>query len=149
MTLPISVMSQGQNFPSITNSFPRWGLGVDIIEVERIRRALERHKRFMTTIYTPSEIEYCLKSKLPHRHFALRFAAKEAVFKALGTGLNGFQWKMVEIVNRRNGCPSVLLHDAVLRYAQDSGVEGIKVSLSLSRENAIAVAMVVRKDDRG
>lgn len=86
------------------------GLGTDIIEIERVKKAAERHPvRFLERLFTLRERHYCSQFKDPYPHLAARFAAKEAVFKALGTGLAGAQWTDVEILNDAVGAPKVHL----------------------------------------
>lgn len=110
--------------------------GVDIIEVERIRRAAMRHgEKFYQRLFTPSERAYC-----GERYVALaaRFAAKEAVVKALGTGIGEIAWVHIEIVNDSRGRPGVTLRDAAARRASDLGLSQWSVSLSHTNEHAIA-----------
>lgn len=91
------------------------GIGNDIIEVDRIKYNIERYqKRFLNRVFTPYEQEYCLKRKEPSLHFAGRFAAKEAVVKALGTGFSqGLTWIDIEIRNNEKGKPYVFLTPAL------------------------------------
>src|SRR5512136_1628262 len=88
------------------------GIGVDIIEIARVRRSIETlGDRFLQKVFTPGEIAYCSAKNDRHQHFAARFAAKEAVSKALSTGWAGeFRWKDVEITNDDSGQPHVTLH---------------------------------------
>ena len=110
--------------------------GVDIIEIPRIARVLERYgQRFLRRIYTPGEIEYC-RERPPN--LAARFAAKEATMKALGTGVRGVAWKDIEVVRAPSGAPSILLHGRAKARAQRLGVQEISLSLSHSREYAVA-----------
>ena len=113
--------------------------GVDIIEIERIQRALERWgDRFLRRIYTEDEAAYC-RGRPPN--LAGRFAAKEAAMKALGTGLRGVGWKDIEVVRASSGAPSVLLHGRAKARAEKLGVR--EMSLSLSHSRSYAVAFVV------
>ena len=110
--------------------------GVDIIEISRIGRVLERYgQRFLRRIYTPGEIEYC-RERAPN--LAARFAAKEATMKALGTGVRGVGWKDIEVVRAPSGAPSIKLHGRAAARAQRLGVREISLSLSHSREYAVA-----------
>ena len=110
--------------------------GVDIIEIARIGRVVERYgQRFLRRIYTPGEIEYC-RERPPN--LAARFAAKEATMKALGTGVRGVAWKDIEVVRHSSGAPSIALHGRALARAQRLGVQEISLSLSHSREYAVA-----------
>ena len=119
--------------------------GVDIIEIDRIAVVLERYgERFLHRIYTPDELEYCRgrPSKL-----ASRFAAKEATMKALGTGVRGVGWKDIEVVRAPSGAPSILLHGRARSRADRLGVVEISVSMSDSREQAVAF-VVTRREER-
>lgn len=116
------------------------GLGSDIIEVARIEESIKRHgKRFLDRIFTPSEQAYCLSFYDSGRHFAGRFAAKEAIVKALGTGISGsISWLDIEILNDPNGKPLVYFSASV--EAQFSKPE-IQISLSHCKSHAMAVAI--------
>ena len=120
--------------------------GVDIIEIKRIATVLERYgDRFLSRIYTLGELEYCRgrPSKL-----ASRFAAKEATMKALGTGVRGVGWKDIEVVRAPSGAPSIQLHGRAQARAERLGVVEISVSMSDSRDNAVAF-VVTRREDVG
>lgn len=115
-------------------------LGIDIIEIERIEKAITRRKRFKKKLFTEKEIEYCESQKNPILHYAARFCAKEAMMKALGTGWSqGVSWKQIEILNKKSGKPYVVLYDTSLTIAGESKVE---VSLSHSKTVATAVAAI-------
>lgn len=116
------------------------GLGNDIIEINRIAKAISRHgKKFLDEIFTLREQEYCISYQLPERHFAGRFAAKEAVVKALGTGfVEGIHWQDIEIVNDHSGKPSVFLSD---RINSRFNSPKILISISHCKEYATAVAL--------
>jgi holo-[acyl-carrier protein] synthase len=116
--------------------------GVDIIEISRVRQVLERYgRRFLERVYTPGEIAYC-RGRPPN--LAARFAAKEATMKALGTGVRGVGWKDIEVVRHESGAPSVKLHGRGKRRAQRLGVREISLSLSHSREYAVALVVLQR-----
>ena len=118
--------------------------GVDIIEIGRIARTLERYgARFLRRIYTPGELEYCRgrPSKL-----ASRFAAKEATMKALGTGVRGVGWKDIEVTRADSGAPGIRLHGRALLRAQRLGVLEMSVSMSDSQEHAVAFVVMRRED---
>ena len=118
--------------------------GVDIIEISRIARTLERYgERFLRRIYTADELEYCRgrPSKL-----ASRFAAKEATMKALGTGVRGVGWKDIEVTRAPSGAPSILLHGRAKSRAERLGVVEISISMSDSQENAVAFVVTRRED---
>ena len=110
--------------------------GVDIIEIPRIRRVLELYgQRFLGRVFTPGEIAYC-RGRPPN--LAARFAAKEAAMKSLGTGVRGVGWKDIEVVRAPSGAPAIQLHGRALLRAQRLGMREISVSLSHSREYAVA-----------
>lgn len=116
------------------------GIGCDIIEIGRIRASIARHgQHFLDRIYTPLEQEYCLKHRDPAPHFAARFAAKEAIVKALGTGFrNGISWQDIEIRKDANGKPTVHL-SSKLSALQNS--PQLMISISHCREYAVAHAV--------
>lgn len=119
-------------------------VGVDIIEIGRIRAAVERwESRFLDRIYTPAELAYA-RGRAPQ--LAARFASKEAVMKLLGTGIRGVGWREVEVVRQRSGAPSVALHGRALQRARRLGLGEVSLSISHSRE--YAVAFVVGQADR-
>ncbi len=110
--------------------------GVDLIEIPRIARALERYgQRFLRRIFTAGEIAYC-RERPPN--LAARFAAKEATMKALGTGVRGVGWKDIEVVRQPSGAPTIKLHGRALSRAKRLGVCEISLSLTHSREYAVA-----------
>ena len=120
------------------------GIGVDIVEIYRINQAIENRKdRFIKRIFTDSEQEYCFGKPLPSRHFAARFAAKEAVSKALGTGKKGMRWTDVEVCRDDNGRPYIKLTGGAATRAQEKGVCDVAISLSFNRNNAVASAVAM------
>ena len=114
------------------------GVGVDAIEIARFAAALERRPRLGDRCFTEAEAAYCRSRAFPPQHFAARFAAKEAVGKALGLGMT--RWREVEVVRGR-GAPSVALHGRYAERAEALGVTRIALSLTHSRTDAIAVAV--------
>ncbi len=116
------------------------GIGVDIIEITRIRRGIERGgDLFLEKVFTPREIAYCKARQNAYQHYAARFAAKEAVSKALSTGWAGeFRWKDVEVMNDPSGQPRIAF-SGKLRETLD----GASVFVSLSHSDSHVVAMVV------
>lgn len=114
------------------------GIGIDIVEIDRVRRAVER-EAFKNRVFTPGEIEYCEnRGKSGAQSFAGRFAAKEAILKAFGTGLRGGTLKDMEIINDELGCPQVLLTGYFKQLAQKKGITAIWISISHSVNNAVA-----------
>jgi holo-[acyl-carrier protein] synthase len=121
------------------------GIGVDIVENARIRAMLESHgERFLVRVFTDAERAYCSPMRDPAPFFAARFAAKEAVAKAFGTGIGKeMEWRHIEVVRAESGQPSIVLHESAAAYAQQRGVSTVIVSLSHSEHYALAQAMIL------
>jgi holo-[acyl-carrier protein] synthase len=116
-------------------------VGVDLIEIERIRRALDRYPRFRDRCFTEAEQAYCDSRPNPAQSYAARFAGKEAVGKALGFGVaRAFAWRDVEIVGRPK--PSVRLSGSLAAWAERAGAGAIDLSMTHSRDLASAVAII-------
>ena len=119
--------------------------GVDIIEIHRVAQVAKRYgPRFFNRIYTEGEQAYC-RGRAPQ--LASRFAAKEAVMKALGTGVRGVRWRDIEVVRHRGQAPTVKLHGTALARAQKIGIDHLALSLTHSKE--YAVASVVGDSEHG
>ncbi len=116
------------------------GIGIDLIEIDRVASVLERRPRFSERCFTSAEAAYCRSRVHPAQHFAARFAAKEAVGKALGIGMT--RWQEAEVVRGRGGAPTVILSGRCLARAGDLGVDEVLVSLTHSRGTAAAVAVL-------
>jgi len=113
--------------------------GVDIIEIERVAAVIERwREKFLNRVYTPAELHFC-RGRVPE--LAARFAAKEAISKALGTGIRGLAWRDMEVLAAPLGKPIVTLHRRAQARAAAIGLSHFAISLSHSRD--FAVAMVV------
>jgi holo-[acyl-carrier protein] synthase len=121
-------------------------IGIDIVETARIRDSLEKFgDRFLNRCFTPDEIAYCRSMKFPELHFAARFAAKEAVSKAFGTGIGKqLGWRDMEICKRDSGEPFVRLHGKGAELASARNVSEVLVSLSHCKDYAAANAVLVR-----
>src|SRR3970282_209173 len=105
-------------------------VGIDIIEIKRIERLFSANEDFLKKIYTEKEVEYCKPKKNKYQHFAARFATKEAMFKALGTGWVGkMKWTDIELLNDDNGRPYVNLYGSVKELADSKHIGDIAVSL--------------------
>lgn len=113
-----------------------------MIEIARIQRAIEKNPHFMERIYTEQEITYCQRKKNPWQSFAARFAAKEAVSKALGTGIGPVGLAEIEIIHKKNGQPAVVLHGKAQALAVSRKIQQVHVSLSHSEAYAIATAVL-------
>ena len=117
--------------------------GIDIIEINRIVDVKKRfNKRFLKKIYTDQEILYC-KDRGPQ--LASRFAAKEAMMKALGTGIRGIPWKSIEVTRERGKAPKILLHGAAKKKAKELKIHNIALSLSHSKNLAVASVVAETK----
>lgn len=121
-------------------------IGVDVVDVERMTFALERTPRIRQRLFTPAEIEYCEKYRFAERHYAGRWAAKEAVTKALGCGL--IQWNGVEVMRKPRQAPTVRIFGKIEQFATMVGVreEEISISITHSELSAVAVAIIRRKE---
>ena len=119
------------------------GIGIDVVQNERIRDSIQRFgDRFLNRIYTEGEMEYCKKCVQPEIHYAARFAAKEAGFKALGTGwAAGVKWKDVEIERLPSGKPELHLHGEALARATSAGAKRFYVSLT--HDQLVSCAVVI------
>ena len=120
-----------------------FGIGIDVVEVARIAAAITRHgESFLARLFTTAEREYCDAQHLPALHYAARFAAKEAIAKALGTGIGSHaSWLDLEIVNDPSGAPRLVPGAVTAAFASDHGITDIKISLTHARHYASAVAI--------
>src|SRR3954451_5570869 len=120
------------------------GIGIDIIEVARIQASYERFgDRFVNRILLPNEISYCLSHKVPGPFLAVRFAAKEAISKAFGTGIGAqLGWQDMEICRKESGEPFVVLHGGGEKLLKQRGARMVLVSLSHTQAHAAAVAIL-------
>lgn len=116
------------------------GIGVDVVDVQRMKDVLEKQgKVFLDKVFSDMEVTYCKTRKKPYIHFGARFAAKEAVAKAMRTGWSGaFHWRDIEVVNDQSGAPHILLSRGVAK-ALDQCI----VHLSLSHTDSTVVAFVL------
>lgn len=123
------------------------GIGIDIIEIDRIKDSVVKYgDRFLKKIYTKTELEYSLSKKYKYQHLAARFAAKEAVYKALATGWNkDVSWHNIEISNEPNGMPIVLLKGNLKRFL--SRGKHLKISMSHSRDYVACVAIIYKSTE--
>ena len=129
-------------FMESINNFVVPGVGVDVVDVERMKFALDRTPRIRQRLFTEDEIAYCEKFRFAERHYAGRWAAKEAVTKALGCGL--IQWNGVEVIRRPRRAPSVRIFGKIQGFADMVGVrqEDLFVSITHSELSAVAVCVV-------
>lgn len=124
-----------------------FGIGIDVVEVERIASAIERHgEPFLARLFTPAERAYCEAHRQPAPHYAARFAAKEAVSKALGTGIGANAGLLeMEVIRQASGAPAIRLSGAAESFAREQGICEIQISLTHTAQyaaaNAIAIAV--------
>lgn len=120
------------------------GIGIDIIEVKRVGEAVERYgERFLRRIFTEAERAYCSGKKNAAIHYAGRFAAKEAAFKAMGRGWGGnIGWKEVEVTNLDSGAPQVSFHGKALERIREMNMSRGLVSISHVQETATAIVIL-------
>lgn len=117
------------------------GTGIDIVEIDRIRKALEKGPGFENRVYTPDEVSYIGSNASSPQHAAGIFAVKEAVLKAFGIGLKNIEWKDIEVLRDSLGKPYVVLHDMAQSFALGHGIEKIHISISHERGYAVAQAI--------
>ena len=123
------------------------GLGVDIVEIARMRAILARTPNFRERVFSEEERAYCDGTASPEVHFATRFAAKEAVVKALGTGFSrGIGVRDIEVRRNAKGRPYVVLSGRAKEIAREQGVRELPVSLSFTHAEAVACAMAITED---
>ncbi|PID59549.1 MAG: holo-[acyl-carrier-protein] synthase [Ignavibacteriae bacterium] len=123
-----------------------FGIGIDIIEIARIQKSIEKFEDlFLNKIFTVTEIEYCLSKKNQSQHFAARFAAKEAIAKALATGWSkGFKWKDIEIYNEKSGLPKARLFGKLKEFLADDKI--LKITMSHSEHYVTCFAIIYSND---
>ncbi len=121
-------------------------VGIDIIEIKRIEKLFSANEGFLRRIYTEKEVEYCKQKKNKYQHLAARFASKEALFKALGTGWVGkMKWTDIELLNDQTGRPYLNLYGSVKEMADKKCINTISVSLSHCQDYAIAQVLLAPK----
>lgn len=125
----------------------RFSLGIDILEIKRLQGALKRQgDRFLKRVFTQREIDYCRRRRLMMLpELAGRFAAKEAVMKALGTGRRGVAWRDIEVTNEPSGKPLVSLTGGAAKKFKELGGRSLEISLTHEKNVAAAVALLVMR----
>lgn len=116
-------------------------VGIDIVDIARIKMAVERTPRFLNRVFTIREIEYCLRKKDPYPSLAVRFAAREALHKLDAIFIDGIRFQDSEIVMDAQGKPWLMLYGEAYTRAQNAGIKDISVSLSHTKEQAIAIVI--------
>jgi len=119
------------------------GIGTDLVEIERFRRTLERTPGVRDRTFTPAEREYSDARTDPTERYAVRWAAKEAVMKAMGVGLGEVSMRDIEVVRSESGAPSIVLHDTALQTAEDLGITSWLITLSHTETMASAIAVAL------
>ncbi len=121
-----------------------YGIGTDLVEVNRIERILKRWgERFTARVYSHNEINYCENRACPAMHYAARFAAKESFLKSLGIGLGmGVKLKDIEVINNPQGSPQFRIHERVKSILDKVGVSSIHVSMTHTRDHAQAIVVL-------
>ena len=123
------------------------GLGVDIVDIARMQAILARTPSFARRVFSCEECCYCESTAMPHAHFATRFAAKEAVLKALGTGFSkGITPRNIEVCRNTKGKPYIVLFGKAKEVAKNLGVKEIAISLSYTHTEAVACAMAITEN---
>lgn len=120
------------------------GVGIDIIEIDRVKESADKYgDLFLKKIFTEKELEYCLSKSNKYQHLAARFAAKEAVYKALASGWHeSLTWQSIEISNEPNGLPVVNLHGELNNALSDE--KSLRISMSHSRDYVACVAIIYK-----
>ncbi len=120
-----------------------FGIGTDIIEVERMKKALERNNALKDRLFSAEEQAYCEGNALIYQHYAVRFAAKESIFKALGTGYrDGMEFNEITVLNNHLGKPDFVLSGKVAERCAKEGVTAIHLSVSHVKETAVAFVVM-------
>jgi holo-[acyl-carrier protein] synthase len=120
------------------------GLGVDICEIARMERALERHPTMRDRVFTPEEIAYCEGKARPAESYAGRFAAREATIKALG-GYRGKRWQDISVSRYPSGAPTIALAGNAKRRADQLRITGVLITTTHEKTNAVAFAIAIRE----
>ncbi len=122
-----------------------FGIGTDIVECLRIAQMIERHgELFLRRVFTPQEVAYCSARKAATQHYAGRWAAKEAVLKAMGTGwIRGISWQDVEVRHRAGGQPTIALAGGAREICEKRGIREVLISISHCRSHATAYALAL------
>ena len=120
------------------------GMGVDLIEIDRVKRAHGKHgRRFIDRLYTSAESEYCLRKNDPYPSLAGRFAAKEAVIKAFSHGFGGrWKWRHIEVVREASGKPGIKLEGVLDKLRLERKIDNIQLTIAHSKRDATAVVIL-------
>ena len=119
------------------------GIGVDLVEIERFRKVLDRTPGIVDRCFTADETAYSRRRNDPTERFAVRFAAKEAVMKALGVGIGDVRWRDIEVARAESGRPSIVLHGTAAALAESMGVAEWKITMTHTDSMAEAIAVAL------
>jgi len=123
---------------------PAFEIGIDLVEIRKVRQVFGENRALQESVFTPAEMIYSMRQRDPFVHLAVRFAVKEALFKALGTGLSGeMDWRDVEIDEESPGRPVVSLQGRTAQGAREKGIVRCAVSLSCTKNYATALVILV------
>lgn len=137
-------MDAGQDAQAPAADAGQVGLGIDLVDIARMKRVLERTPSFARKVFSDDERAYCDAHANREAHYATRFAAKEAVVKALGTGFSqGITVRDIEVARNAKGAPRVVLHGRAAEIAREQGVLSLPISLSFTHDEAVACAMAI------
>ena len=122
------------------------GIGIDIIEIDRIKQSVDEYgDQYLKKVYTPGELKYCLAKKNKYQHLAARFAAKEAIYKAISSNWDSeLSWQDMEIINAPNGMPEVKFKGNLEKFLSND--KSLKISMSHSRDYVACVAIVYKSN---
>lgn len=137
----------GSDVEPIASVSDQVGLGIDLVDIARMKRILERSPSFSVKVFSEGERAYCDSRANPEAHYACRFAAKEAVVKALGTGFTqGISVRDIEVARNVKGVPRAVLHGRAAEVARELGVLSLPLSLSFTHDEAVACAMAITQE---
>lgn len=127
-----------------------FGIGIDIVSISKVEKIMMLHENFLKTVFTDREIDYCRRKKKSYEHFSVRFAAKEAILKALGTGFGkDMGWTDIEILSSNSGKPRVYLYGEAKKIALRKNTAKVIISLSHCETHAVAQAMTIFEQKKG
>ncbi len=141
---PLRLNNMAGEFPTAPDSFEGYQVGIDAVDCMKFKDSISRTPRMLERLFSESELSECADSPRRHLRLAARFGAKEAVWKLLGVGLGGVDFKDVEIKSEKSGKPVIFLHGRALKLADSKGVRDI--SISLTHTNNVAIAIAIAKN---
>ncbi|MCZ6625984.1 MAG: holo-ACP synthase [Deltaproteobacteria bacterium] len=143
----VEVPALQHNVPASISSLLSVKIGIDLVEVSKVQKVFGKKRSFQEAIFTPDELDYALSRRNPYAHLAARFAVKEALFKALGTGLSSeVDWREVEVQKEFSGRPVLRLSGRTARFADKTGVVGHTLSLTHTESHALAFVLLMLTD---